>query len=516
MPRVDRDSLLRTLSIFAAAAVISGVALLLAGGPGAGAIVAVLGVGALSFLQPRVGLWAVVLLFPLHPLAMRVLAVDLDVQGLTLIVASTWKEAAVGGLVAGLLARAAGSGFPAGVRAWLRRPPLPDLVAVALIVLVLAGVAATRDARGLNEARLLLFPVAVYVGVRAGLERPRRLLAGLVAIGAVIAIIGIIQSELFGWSWVIRYYGFSGYPPTTFVATGLDGPRAVGTLGSPNEFAFVMAVDAVLAAVLLVGATGRRAILLALALAALLLGTAMSFSRTAILALGIGLISVLIVSAAIRVQGIMSSVRRVAIASVPAILLALVLYATRGGAAFAAATVATIGNLAGTSAVTSSATPTSPPTPGPGATASAPPAVEDPSVIGHVESVGSATRLLVANPVGIGFGRVGARPLPGEPRNPTIIVESWYLTLGLSLGWIGLAWAVAMPPAFVGFAVRRGRRAGGTDLALACVGVTTVVAVIGLLLPSMTEPQLAMLPWIVAGAATLAPAGGPDRDSAPA
>jgi hypothetical protein len=66
--------------------------------------------------------------------------------------------------------------------------------------------------------------------------------------------------------------------------------------------------------------------------------------------------------------------------------------------------------------------------------------------------------------------------------------------MGVSLGWLGLAWAIALPLAMLLMAIlalRRGRTLEG----LCLLAFTVSMGVISYVLPTMMEPQMAMIPW---------------------
>jgi uncharacterized SAM-binding protein YcdF (DUF218 family) len=87
---------------------------------------------------------------------------------------------------------------------------------------------------------------------------------------------------------------------------------------------------------------------------------------------------------------------------------------------------------------------------------------------------------------------------------PTYIVESWFLTMGLTLGWLGLLWAIAFPLILALMAYRILIRRRDPLPAIALAAVAPAIVLVGLLLPTMMEPQIALFPWAMCGLAVVA------------
>jgi hypothetical protein len=125
----------------------------------------------------------------------------------------------------------------------------------------------------------------------------------------------------------------------------------------------------------------------------------------------------------------------------------------------------------------------------------------DASAAAHLKSLGQGWDLLEANPLGTGLGTVGPRPLPGTTDFPAYVIESYYLAMGVSLGWLGFVWAIALPLTMLFLAIRTTRR--GHILEGSCLlAIALATAVVGFVLPTMMEPQMAMIPWSVCALAT--------------
>jgi hypothetical protein len=85
--------------------------------------------------------------------------------------------------------------------------------------------------------------------------------------------------------------------------------------------------------------------------------------------------------------------------------------------------------------------------------------------------------------------------------------------MGVSLGWLGLAWAVFLPLAMFLSALIALKR-GHSLAALSLMALSVVIAIVSSLLPTMMEPQMAMLPWSLA-ALVVSPVSGQAPKLAP-
>jgi len=466
----------RPLSLDRRSAAIAGAGLALAGlaltdSPVhlAGAVVLLAGVVLLGLAAPDLGLLTVLVLFPAHPLATRVAEFDFGVTGTALLVFSAWKEAALAAVIAGQVVPRL-----AALPDWRElRPRLQavDGVAAALAILVAIGLALNPGGLALNQVRLWLFPIGVYVAVRLSTLSLRTYLEAAAVVAVGIGALLVVQSNFLGWGFVSRYWtAVDGTIPYTFYGNSLDGPRGAGTLASPNEAALALAVwGCLLAAAVLVLRDRRR--WHAAALGVVLVALAVTFSRSGAAGAVAGIAAVVL---AVRAVGGLQPRQGIAwllAAVVAAGAVSGAVYLERGGVSLIVNTFLT---LSGESE--------SP----------------DTSTVAHGNSLVYGVTLMEAHPTGVGLGNVGARtdPLTGE--RPSYIIESYYLTLGVTFGWVGLAWALALPVAFGACALRAIRR--GLPLAgAALLGATLAFAVVSVLLPTMAEPQIAMLPWALAG-----------------
>jgi hypothetical protein len=460
-----------------------------------GALIFVAAIAVLSLTRPMWGIWLVLLLFEVHPLLTRVATVNFGVQGTALILASAWKEVALACilLVSALyLVRR----FREGWRPPLR-PSVLDLMAVGLVGLMLGGLAGRHDGLAINAARLYLYPVAVYVALRMRPVDTGTYFRAATMLAGGIAIFGIVQSMFFGWNWVSSYWGIPSQPyPYTFWALHLDGPRAAGTFASPNELGFALIAFALMSAALIVTRPDRSRWIV-IPLVATLVGLAMTFSRSAVGGAALGLT----VMAGWGLWRVTSDRRRASVlltaVIVPALAFSGMAYVSRGGVGLISSTFSSLGlphfDLGGGGGTPNGGTTGAVKVPDPNI---------DPSTVDHLISLSDGWALVQANPLGVGLGTVGSRVVPGTNEQPQMVFESWYLTMGVMLGWPGLIWCALFPLALLIAAIqalRRKRELAG----LVLLGMSVSVATVSFLLPTMAQPQLAMLPWAV-GALALA------------
>jgi O-antigen ligase len=602
----------RGVGTVACVAAIAGLVLLVSPLHLAGAILLVLGVAVICLAMPDVGLWLVLLLFAVHPLVSKVVQVNFGVTETPLLLFSAWKEVALASVLIARLGALAIS--YRRERRWRFRPALMDVVAFALVLLVVFGLAMRHDSAAFNASRLLLFPVGVYFALRLSpVEAGTYLrLAVIIAIG--ISAFAVVQSSFLGFPFVTSYWGRPDLQiPGTFTAQYLQGPRASGTFASPNELGLALTAWLLMAASLIVLKPTKSRWAMA-ALFAMTVAIALTFSRGALLACAVGMVIIFVAG-----RRISPNPRRtfacLSLAIVPALLLGGVMYSTRGGTTLLANTFVFLSAVpTATPVATPTATPTTTPVATPTASAGTPllatalsvyvstnpwpagsahsvkvtaldadgivavgytgtihfttsdpsgdvPAdykftaadkgahsftysvkpvltlrtvgtqwvratdtthstitgtTEDIAVLdatpversaeGHFKSLSNGWSIVQSHPLGVGLGTVGSRSDPQTSERPQYIFESWYITMGASLGWLGLAWAVFLPlamflSAFV--ALRRRRSLAG----LALMGLSIAIAIEGYALPTMMQPQIAMLPWSLA-ALVLCPVSG--------
>ena len=477
-----------------------GGALLLGGHHGLGAAILLAGIAIMSAAAPVAAIWSVLLLVPVHPLAMKTLQIA-GVSGWPFLAVSAWKELALSVALVVLAASALKRVRASGSIIIGRPHEIGDYMAVSLILIVGFALILNPNLRGLNGARLILFPVGLYLALRLRPIEVRTLFTGMVIVGTAIAVFGIIQSSWLGWDFVQRYYVGSGLPmPATFTAQHLAGPRAAGTFLSPNEFAFAMASFACIATALVIHSTSRTRSYLTPVLVVLLLGVAVAFSRSALIGLVLGVVAIFFLSARSHLRQPRLTAIALLVAFIPALAISAFVYSERGGFALLRSSVITIGEVGvGPTPLPSDNLGSPDPGASPTPTSSEPTHQPDTSTIGHIDSLGQGWQLVVDHPLGLGLGNVGARPFPGSTDRPKFIVESWYLSMGLSLGWVGLIWALLFPFSLGLAAFRTFRRDRNSLAALGTLGLAALLAFVSLLLPTMMEPEVAIIPWVVLG-----------------
>ena len=457
----------------------------------AGALLVALAAAVVGLGDPDCGLLAILILFPIYPLVARSATLDFHVTGSSLTIFEAWKEVMLATILAGQLGRIL-----------MRHPDLRavrlhyvDLVAASFVVIVAIGLAMNPGGLALNATRLWLFPIGVYVAVRLSKLTLRRYLEGAAIAAAGIASFLLIQSDFLGRDFVTHYWGSATLPvPYTYTALSLVGLRGSGTLASPNEAALVLVAWAcMLVAAVFVVREWRR--WHALALGIVIVAVTITFSRSGIM----GMFAALAVMAvAAGLSGAFTPRRGLAlflITVIAATTLSVGIYTQRGG----------IGLLTGTWLSISGAADSEAPT-GP-----------DASTTDHLKSLEMAADLVEHHPVGLGLGNVGARVDPITGTKPEYVIESYYLTVGASVGWLGFLWSLLMPLAFAACAIQALRRRQRL-VGIALLGTSVVVAFVSILLPTMAEPQIAMIPWALAafGVGVLAlPAGQSDAEDAP-
>jgi hypothetical protein len=420
-----------------------------------------------------------------------VAAVDLGITGVPLVLLSAWKEVALGAILVGAAAPYVVNRRASLSAVLMRRHPF-DLLAIVLVAVVLGTLLVQHSIVAANASRLMLFPVGAYVAIRLGVLRPSGDLSILLVIATGIALLGIVQGWLLSWEFVGTYWALEDRSvPFIFMAQALDGPRSAGTLSSPVEYGTYLAfLIGIAVATALVQLDQRRLALATLPI--LIVALALSFSRSAILAAFVGCAAIIVVAWSRR----LATARVVALIlliAIPAVTISGIVYTNRGGLDLIRSTLLTISGDAG-------------PPPGragpslaPGLHAEEPPG--DSSTVDHIASLQEGVRLVQNHPFGVGFGNVGSRVVPGTDDKPTYFAESWYLTMGLSLGWLGLLWAVAWTVGLAGLAIQAIRRRRTSAVGLSLIGAVATVAIVGLLLPTLMEPQIAILPWTLAALA---------------
>jgi hypothetical protein len=260
--------------------------------------------------------------------------------------------------------------------------------------------------------------------------------------------------------------------------------------GSPNELGFALSAWGFMAAALVAMNPLKRR-WAALALVPILVALAVTFSRSAIVACAVSLV-VLLVAIGRLSPSPRRALKYLSLAIVPVIVLSGGIYFARGGTALIASTIASI-SFSSSSADTGT---------GPGDTSTSLPSggPVDPSTQGHLDSLSAAWSMVASHPLGIGLGTVGSRGVPETTELPQYVLESYYLSMGVMLGWLGLGWAVLFA---LGLLITAGRaiRRGSTTVGLALLALSISLAIVSYWLPTIMEPEMAILPWSLAALA---------------
>ena len=252
---------------------------------------------------PRWALYAFIVALPLHNLAMSELW-DAGVRGFALDVVSAWKEVLLAAALAAIIWRRRGLPFKAHAADWLALVYAGFVVLYALIPQDWLG--GDASARGvLYGVRHDLTPVACYFLGRglALTPRDRRITRVLILVAAaVVAAWGLVDiyavslqtwrdSGVPGWfreQLGLVYRGLSGLPENWVYNAGDERPlrRLVSTLLSPLATAYLLLVG------ILVAATWRRGgRWLPVVTALLAIGLLFTYSRTTMVALALGLLT---------------------------------------------------------------------------------------------------------------------------------------------------------------------------------------------------------------------------------
>lgn len=127
---------------------------------------------------------------------------------------------------------------------------------------------------------------------------------------------------------------------------------------------------------------------------------------------------------------------------------------------------------------------------------------QEPSAVGHVESLQNSLISFATHPFGFGLGEVG--PRAAAISDSAQLTESSILLIGLEVGWIGLAYYCVLL-AMVAAVLWRGATAPGAhaDPARAAVGLAVLAATLPsqLVLPTIQDIPVAWLWWILLGLA---------------
>jgi hypothetical protein len=412
---------------------------------------------------------------PLNAIATQIGPVALGLSPLARVLAGAWHDALVGGF---LLAAAT-----AAVRARDVRPTrlmwlVGAMVALGAVFVVVSPVRLTA----LYAFRVLYEPPLLLVGILI-LVRHQPAPGWLVPRMALGFIAGAVAGAVFTWPQVyLLRYGFLQVFYTdpgkqihhSYLATGINQPRGIGFVNSPNEFGAVLAIAIVLLlapGLLSLSRRWRAWILVALGLALVL-----SFSRSGMLATVVGL-AVIGFLARDRVREQLAALRSRAAAMdlVPPILVGCILLA---------AIVVTSGAPKLVQQTVSGA---------------------EPSAAGRVQSAKAGLVVLRDHPLGLGLGTAGPKAARfGETEGkPRILTEIWYVLYAIQVGVVGLLLLVGVALVLL----RHLWQSRSLPIARAVLGIGLGLGIGAVFIPIIDEPTVWTPLWALAGLAVAAGLG---------
>jgi O-antigen ligase len=367
--------------------------------------------GVVAVRRPWVALVALLGVLPVNGALTQVVPRFLDLSDAAQIALAAWHDALVAGIaLAALVALVRARERSLDLVEWM----IGAILAVGLVYVAVSPVTFTAFYvyRVLYEPPLLLAAITVLAR-SAGMPSwlPTRAAFALVAGSAIGALYAWPQVYLLRFPYLQRFYTDpGGQIHHSFLAHGLNQPRAIGLLHSPNEFGAALAIAIALLVVpgLLQLRDWMRAWLLAILAMALLI----SFSRSGWLATMIAVAIVLWLSreqlpslAAIR-----AGIRRRTMVTIGApilasIILTIAVFTTSGAAALVGATAT------GT----------------------------DPSVGNRPHSVRAGMMVVFEHPLGLGLGTAGPKAARFDEHQdrPRILTETWYILYAIQVGLIG-------------------------------------------------------------------------------
>ena len=362
--------------------------------------------------RPWLGLVLLLGILPVNGALTQVLPNLLALSDGAQLALAAWHDALVAGIaLAALAALLRARSLALTTVEWL----IAAILAVGAVYVAVSPVTFTAlyVYRVLYEPPVLLAAITVLART-SGLPGwvPARAAMVVVATSAVSALFAWPQVYLLGFSYLQRFYTApGGQIHHSYLATGLNQPRAIGLLTSPNEFGAALAIAIALLVVpgLLAMRDWTRAWLLAILGMALLI----SFSRSGWLAtvIAVGIVlwlsrSQLAHPAEIRAR--MNQPRTLLRLGAPvlaSVVLTIAVFTTSGAAALIGATAT--GN--------------------------------DPSAGNRPHSVRAGLMVVFEHPLGLGLGTAGpkAARFDEQQGRPRILTETWYILYAIQVGLIG-------------------------------------------------------------------------------
>lgn len=323
------------------------------------------------------------------------------------------------------------------------------------------------------DLRYILFFVLAYVTIRLFPAYRRLFIA--VAVGGAVVVIGFAALQLTVLPHdILRHIGYNTSTILPYLTVDLNPEyiRINSTLRGPNP---VGAYAGICLALLAAYVTQYRRsvskgtlVLVGLMAIGSLAALWASYSRSAVAAAIIMLLSVMLASSGLKIQ------RNQWIIGV------VIVFAIIGGI-FAARDSAFVSNVllhenpAGGSATKSNE--------------------------GHLESLDDGTRRIVTQPLGDGIGSTGSASLRSDE---PLIIENQYLSVAHETGWIGLGLFLGL----FGLIIAKLWRRRDDWLALGVFASGVGLGLVGILLPVWTDDTVSLVWWGLAGVAIAAVIGG--------
>ncbi|HTI29787.1 MAG TPA: O-antigen ligase family protein [Methylomirabilota bacterium] len=427
--------------------------------------------GIVAVRRPWVALVALLGVLPVNGALTQVVPRLFGLSNPAQIALAAWHDALVAGIaLAGLLALVRARERSLDLVEWL----IAAILAVGLVYVAVSPVTFTAFYvyRVLYEPPLLLAAITVlarYAGTPGWI--PARAALALILSSAISALYAWPQVYVFRFSYLQKFYTDPGDQiHHSFLAHGLNQPRAIGLLHSPNEFGAALAIAIALLVVpgLLRIRDWMRAWLLAILAMALLI----SFSRSAWLAtlVSSGLILWLSRAQLRSLIAVRPDSRRRTLLTIGApilasVILTIAVFTTSGAAALVKATAT--GN--------------------------------DPSVGNRPHSVRAGLTVLFEHPLGLGLGTAGPKAARFDETQgrPRILTETWYILYAIQVGLIGFG-LLAVTAVTI---LRRLWTDRLRPISRAAFGIAFGLGVGAIFIPVIEDPTVSTPLWAIIGLA---------------
>ena len=426
----------------------------------------------LAIRRPWIALVLLLAVLPFSGLISQVIPVGLDLSAPARLALAGWRDAVVAGIaVAALWAL---------VRAPSRRPTRTEwlvgavlLVGVVYIVISPVVVTALYMYRVLYEPPLLLAAV-LLLGRLEGLPAwvPTRAVWAFVASVSVGSLFTWIQVYVLRYRYLQAFYTDPGDRiHHSYLATGVNQPRGIGLLTSPNEFGAVLAVT--LALLLTPGLLHLRGWVRSSLVVINALALLLTFSRSGMLALAVALVVIVILRrdslpSRDRIGSVLRRPARVIPIATPVLIgvvMATLVFTTSGAQTLVEATASGV----------------------------------EPSAGGRAASVRAGIGVLLDHPLGLGLGTAGpkASRFAEEVAGGRILTEMWYLAYAIQVGIVGALVFAALVLAVLW----RLWQTRAWPMSSAMLGVCLGLGVGAMFIPIIEDPSVFTPLWALSGLA---------------